>query len=233
MFAVLWECWWQPIPCMSPETVVGCQKGPDPTSLQVGYPGCHTVLASGHECSGIHVNLDVGNPVQTHPTLTDKYLLLRCLLEDKMQGALVRSHFTQLHEIGASTRFFFGVGEKVYGQSTDFFFLWLLDGCLTADPAEIWKAAVSFYSTLYLPEACDVLAMEELHQEVSYLTAEEQQYQDTSLSLQELCVAVQAALYRQGASGAGMYPGGKDAPQLLQSVVTLLHKNGDLYALWN
>ncbi|XP_074803663.1 uncharacterized protein LOC141984486 [Natator depressus] len=62
---------------------------------------------------------------------------------------------------------------------------------LAADPAELRTAAVSCDSTLYSPEVCDVLAMEELHQGLRHLTGEEQRCLDTSLSVQELYVAAQ------------------------------------------
>ncbi|CAM2095680.1 unnamed protein product [Caretta caretta] len=73
------------------------------------------------------------------------------------------------------------------------------------DPAEIRKAAVSFYSTVYSPEARGVLAMEELHLGLARLTGEEQQCLDVLLSLQELWVAVQQLSSGQ-ASGTDELP---------------------------
>lgn len=129
-----------------PEILLGCWKGPESgsncsVSSRPGLPRRPCIMAT----------LLCETPVQTHQTLTEKYRLLRCLLEEKVHGALVWAPFIQLYETLSHKGVF------------QIFCLGLLDGRLTVDPAELRKEAVlcTQYSALYV---CDVLALGELHQ---------------------------------------------------------------------
>lgn len=151
-----------------------------------------------------------------------------------MQGSLVQTSFIQLHDTDVPMRVFSRWEKRTAGHRP-ITCLWLLDDCLTTNPAEIWKTAVSFYGILYLLKACDVLTMAELHRGLHHLTCEAQCCLDAPLSLQEFSVAVEhlspakapgihglsSEFYKHSglflvltffSSSAGMYPGERVAP---------------------
>lgn len=98
------------------EMVMGCWEGPDPAVLPAVPLGCYMVLGSCNKyILDLHGSFDVGNQVQIHQALTEKYQLLRCFLEEKVQGVLVGSSSSNCMTSMLSCVYFFSLfGERLW-----------------------------------------------------------------------------------------------------------------------
>ncbi|XP_060926023.1 NLR family CARD domain-containing protein 3-like [Limanda limanda] len=122
-------------------------------------------------------------------TLKTKKQQLNSFLQEKAKGALVRARFQKLKDIDAPTTFFFNL-ERSVAQGKQMVGLRLPDGNITAEPAEMRRHSVEFYSDLFGAEECDAEAVAELLQDLPQLSPGERDILSSDITLEELTTAV-------------------------------------------
>ncbi|TWW74491.1 hypothetical protein D4764_14G0004940 [Takifugu flavidus] len=86
-------------------------------------------------------------------TLQSKKMALASLLDNQVQGALVRSQIQDITEMDAPSSFFFGL-ESRRGQNQMIHSLFSSTGQELVEPGQIRRRAVEFFSSLYETEYC-------------------------------------------------------------------------------
>lgn len=124
--------------------------------------------------------------------LKSKKMALANLLDNKIQGALVRSRVQTITEMDAPSSFFFGL-EKKRGQRNVVHSLLSDTGQELTEPGQIRRRAVEFYSALYTCEYNhDDSLFEGFCGELPQVSAETNSQLDRPLQLEELRAALQS-----------------------------------------
>lgn len=118
--------------------------------------------------------------------LQEKKRELGLFLNERVKGALVRSRFVSVNDMDAPSAYFFNLEHKV-AQQKQMACLHLPDGRVTSDIAEMRLHAVTFYSSLYTADHCDIDCAEQLIQDLPQIDSKTAL--DTELSFQELTAA--------------------------------------------
>uniref|UniRef100_A0A3B5R4A8 Reverse transcriptase domain-containing protein n=1 Tax=Xiphophorus maculatus TaxID=8083 RepID=A0A3B5R4A8_XIPMA len=133
--------------------------------------------------------------------LKSKRLVLANLLENKVQGALVRSRVQNIAEMDAPSSFFFGL-ERKHGQRKQIHSLMSDAGQQLSEPGQIRRRAVEFYSSLYRSEyEEDEELYEEFCSKLPQVSEETNADLERPLGLQELHAAL---LSMQGQRSPGV-----------------------------
>ncbi|KAI4871400.1 hypothetical protein NFI96_009402 [Prochilodus magdalenae] len=122
-------------------------------------------------------------------TLAMKLQDLSDLLQEKAKGVLVRSRFISVQDMDAPTAFFFNL-EKSSHKQESLVSVRRDDGTVTADPAEVKRLAVDFYSQLFTASAPDQQCSRVLLEDLPQLDEQHLQGLDTALTFEEVTRAV-------------------------------------------
>ncbi|KAL7844922.1 hypothetical protein SRHO_G00234620 [Serrasalmus rhombeus] len=114
---------------------------------------------------------------------------LCAILNEKAKGALVRTRFSSIQDMDAPTAFFFDL-ERSTSNHKSLVSLRKDDGTVTADPAEVRKMAVQFYSELYATGSLDQNCTKLLHNDLPQLDQQHKPAMDSALMFGEVTKAV-------------------------------------------
>ncbi|TWW73398.1 Transposon TX1 uncharacterized 149 kDa protein ORF 2 [Takifugu flavidus] len=140
------------------KTVVGPWKSRDTAPVPAVYPQCHAGHTqvdqrSGDGDSGARGDWQLHGDRGCIETLQSKKMALASLLDNQVQGALVRSRIQDITEMDAPSSFFFGL-ERRRGQNQMIHSLFSSTGQELVEPGQIRRRAVEFFSSLYETEYC-------------------------------------------------------------------------------
>ncbi len=206
------------------------------------------------EIVDIEMNMTVNDDVNLKERWTEKKKHLGLILDERVKGALIRSHYSSMKDMDAPT-FFFNLEHKV-GQQKLMLSLKDNNGHVTSDPQEMRKIAVDFYSNLYATEISDEQCRKELLNDLPVLSEDHKELLETDISFEEVSLAVKSLSSRKN-PGLDRLPAefyksfwtiiGDDYFEVLQkcciegnlptscqrAVLSLLPKKGDLTFLKN
>ncbi len=122
--------------------------------------------------------------------LNEKRKELGTLLQERVKGALVRSRFCSIKDMDAPTAYFFNLEKKTV-QYKHMDHLRCPNGNLTANPVEMRKLAVDFFSLLYSAEKCDPDSANDVLKDLPQLEQGKRKALDDIITYGDLTEAVQ------------------------------------------
>lgn len=150
-----------------------------------------TIQSLQKEIAILEEDLINNKGVQSNGTnLNEKRKELGTLLQERVKGALVRSRFCSIKDMDAPTAYFFNLEKKTV-QYKQMHHLRCPNGNLTANPVEMRKLAVDFFSLLYSAEKCDPDSAKDLLKDLPQLEQGKRKALDDIITYGELTEAVQ------------------------------------------
>lgn len=140
-----------------------------------------TIQRLEKEILNLETDLGNQNTPEVGRVLLEKRQDLGFFLQEWIKGALVRARMAAVTDMDVPSAFFFNLERKVM-QQKQMLHLRRSDGTLTADPAEMRRLAVCFYSELYAAGGCNEESAAQLFQGLPELSPQQRETLVTNIT---------------------------------------------------